>query len=529
MNTALESARQSGTSHEAANIQVRHRLTQASLYQIGDINAGQAAAVFASARSGLGALSHYPLSARLQELRKVRDLIFAEREAIVDQLVAETGKCRTDALVSEIMGVMDYCDWLLRKAPSILSDQKVATPLALLGKKSRIYHEALGIVLIISPWNYPFHIGVTSIFAALAAGNSVIYKPSELTPLHGLLERLFAVSPLLRSALQVVYGAGETAQQLIAQRPAKIFFTGSARTGKRLLAQAAPLLIPVELELGGKDAMLVFDDVNLARTVAGCLWGAMTNAGQSCTSVERVFVQRTIYDAFVRMLKSEAEKLVVNAGDAGDADIGAITADFQWEIIQQHIQDAVAKGARLVCGGESLGDTLFLMPTIVESVNDTMQIQTAETFGPVLTLTPFDTEEEAVQLANQGEFGLSASVWSKDLARADRVARLLEVGAVSINNVMLTEGNPNLPFGGARQSGFGRVKGAEGLLGMTRSKAVIIDKQSKKIEANWYPYTHAKYRLFGRFMAALFGKGIKRWFGFAVSGVALENEAQKPR
>lgn len=509
---------------------VRDRYDHSSAMPIIETSEAGTAELFAKARAQSQRLQQTSLAERLAAIRKVRDAIFAQQEWIVERVMAETGKCRTDALVSEVLGVLDYMDWLLAKAPKILGDEKVATPIALLGKKSRIYYEALGTVLIISPWNYPFHISMTTIVAALAAGNSVVFKPSEVTPLQGVIESLMQASPLLQDAVQVAYGSGVTAQRLIDQRPAKIFFTGSARTGKKILAQAAPHLIPVDLELGGKDAMIVFDDVNIERTVAGCLWGGFTNAGQSCTSVERVLVQRGIYDAFVETLTREAARLVVNAGDHGDADMGGITADFQYEIIAKQVQDAIDAGASLLCGGQGLGDGQnFYLPTILADVPVDQPVWQDETFGPVLVVSVFDHEEDAIALANAGPYGLSASVWSKDLVRADRVARALDVGAVSVNNVMLTEGNPNLPFGGAKQSGFGRVKGAEGLRGMARSKAVIIDKQSAKIEANWYPYTQAKYQLFRQFIGALFGKGWQRWIRFAVSGTRLESEAQKPR
>lgn len=511
-------------------IAVKNSITLETLYEINETSDEQVKAIYENARKGFKNLKKTTVKERVAELKKVRDAIYDLREQIVDKVVLETGKSRTDALVSEVMGVLDYADWLIGNAPKILADQSVHTPIALMGKKSKVYHEALGVVLIIAPWNYPFNIAMVSILTALAAGNAVVFKPSELTPLNGLIESMIAASPLLQQCVNVAYGSGVTAQRLIDQRPAKIFFTGSARTGKKILSQAANYMIPVELELGGKDQMIVFDDVNMERTVAGCLWGAMTNAGQSCTSVERVYVQQGIYRQFVDKLKSEAAKLVVNSGDEGDADIGGITANFQLEIIRKQVEQAREAGADIVTGGELLaGDMPFYLPTIIENATPDMPVMSEETFGPVITVSPFTSEQEVIEQSNDTEFGLSASVWSKDLQRADRVARALEVGAVSINNVMLTEGNPALPFGGTKQSGFGRVKGAEGLLGMTQSKAILVDKQSGKIEANWYPYTRAKYKLFSQFIEALFGKGLQKWIKFAISGIKLESESQKPR
>lgn len=478
------------------------------------------------ARVAATAMAEIPLDRRLDAIHELLVRIRDRREWVVEKVTADTGKVRTDALVSEVLGTLDYLHWLGKRAPKILADKKVETPLALMGKKSRVWQEPVGVAMVITPWNYPFHIALTTVAGALAAGNAVLLKPSEHTPLEGVFEELFAGLDLPEDALQVCQGDAAVAQSLIAERPDKIFFTGSAPTGRRILAQAAELLVPVDLELGGKDAMIVFDDVDMTRTVAGALWGALTNAGQSCTSVERLYVQRGIYDEFVRRLEREMDKLVVRRNDQGDADLGAITTGFQCDIIQRHLDDAREKGARIHGGGRLEGDEDVMLPALISHINPDMAIYREETFGPVIPVLPFGTEEEAVDEANALEFGLSASVWSRDLRRAERISRRLAVGAVSINNVMVTEGNPALPFGGVRESGFGRVKGEEGLLGFTRSKAVMIDKQSSTIEANWFPYTKKKYGLFGSLIEGLFGGGLIR---FALSGLKLESLSQKPR
>ncbi len=495
-----------------------------------DISAEEAAAVFARARAAADKLAGSTLKQRLAEVEKLIDYIRDHKEAIAEAICAETGKTRTDALVSEVMGVLDNFEWLVHKAPKILADKKVATPIALLGKKSRIYHEPLGVVLVIAPWNYPFHIGMTSIMAAFVCGNATVYKPSEITPLQGWFEKIFAVSPMIAQSVSVCYGGGETAQHLIAQEPAKIFFTGSARTGKRILAQAAPLLIPVDLELGGKDPAIVFNDANLDRAVAGIMWGGLTNAGQSCSSVERIYVQSGVYDEFVRKLTAAVNGLVLNNGDSGDADVGSMTADFQLDIVKQQVADARSKGAHFHTGGDLLADnSRFVRPAVISGVDDNMLVWKEETFGPLLPVMKFDTEEEAVRLANSTEYGLSASVWGGDKKQLERVARKLHCGAVSVNNAMITEGNPNLPFGGTKASGYGRQKGEEGLLGYSRSKSVIYDGNSGKIEANWYPYTHKKYGLFQQLIDTLFTASPAKLLKLIKVGTALESEAKKGR
>lgn len=487
-----------------------------------------AGTLMTDAREVAQGLRGVPLAERLTEVRSLLVRLRDRRDDVIDRIVAETGKARTDALVSEVMGTLDYLHWLVGAAPGVLGEQRVSTPLALFGKKSRIWHEPLGVVLVITPWNYPVHIALTSIVTAFVAGNAVLLKPSEHTPLTGLFEELVKGLPWLSRALTVVQGDGACAQALIEARPDKISFTGSTRTGRRILAQAAPLLVPVELELGGKDAMLVFDDVNLDRTAAGALWGALTNGGQSCTAVERLYVQQGIHDQLVSRLRDGIDALLVNSGDDGGADIGAMTTEFQCEIVERHLADARAKGATVHGGGRVAG-TRLLRPALVTGVTDDMLLMQEETFGPVLAVLPFTDEADAIRKTNNSPFGLSASVWSADITRARRVAAALDVGAVSINNVMLTEGNPALPFGGVGESGYGRTKGVQGLLGMTRSKAILIDKQSGKIEANWFPYTRRKYQLFEELVLGLFGRGLGALVRFARAGIALESAAQKPR
>ena len=470
-----------------------------------DISDQDAASVFSRAREAQHKLAQLPLDVRLQGLKKLQDYLVDNRDEVIDILCRETRKCRTDALVSEVLGVLDNFEWLLKNASRVLRVKKVSTPITLLGKKSRIVHEPLGTVVIIAPWNYPLHIGLTSILAAYVCGNAVVYKPSELTPMQGLFEKLFKVDPILADSVQVVYGTGISAQRLIMQKPAKVFFTGSARTGKKILAQCSEFLIPVDLELGGKDQAIVFDDANLERAVKGVLWGALTNAGQSCSSVERVYVQDRVYKDFVARAQQEIDKLVVNSGDLGNADIGGMTADFQLDIVHQQVVDAKSKGANILSGGGTLVENeLFYLPTLLTNVDNSMLVMREETFGPLVPVIPFSNEAEVINLSNDTEFGLSASVWSANQQRAYRVARQLECGAVSINNVMLTEGNPALPFGGTKSSGYGRQKGAEGLLGYTQSKSILIDSNSSKIEPNWYPYTRTKYQLFDQLIQALF-------------------------
>lgn len=484
---------------------------------------------FERARQGFERHRHLSVGARLAELAKLKAMILAHREAVLDRICCDIGKCRTDALIAEVLGSVDWLNWLAGHAAKLLAPEKVPTPITLLGKKSLLLHEPLGVVLVICPWNYPFHNAITAIAAAVVTGNAIVYKPSEHSPCHGLIEEFMRCSPLLQELVQVVYGDGAVGSALIDERPAKIFFTGSGATGARIMAQAAAQLIPVELELGGKDPMIVFDDLPIRRPVAGALWGAFTNAGQSCSAVERLLVQDTLCERFVDELVSEASRLVVREADDGDADIGRMTVAFQRDKVIAHVEEALQQGARLRFGQLPGRDSLRVGPMILDRVTPDMRVWRDETFGPVLPVMAFTDEQQAVQLANDTDYGLCASVFTADRQRAMRVAAALEVGGVSINNVNMSEGNPGLPFGGAKKSGFGKLRGPEGLLGFTRSKAVLIDQAGDKVEANWYPYTIGKLQRFHRFIDALYTPRWWRLLAIAWHGLRLEAYSQRPR
>lgn len=486
--------------------------------------------VYTKAREVSEKIRDIPVNKRVEEITKLQDYIVENKEKIVQKIVEETGKSKTDALTSEILGVLDVIDFYKKNAVKILADKDAHTPLLLMGKKSKIYYEPLGVVLVISPWNYPFYQAVVPFICAFLAGNAVIYKPSELTPLKGLLEHMFNQVGFMEDAMQIVYGDKETGKVLVEAKPDKIFFTGSVEAGKKIMESASKNLIPVDLELGGKDVMIVFDDVDLDRTVNGAIWGALTNSGQSCTSVEKLFIHEEVYHRFTKKLEEKVNKLTntKDSTDNGDADVGFMTAGFQIEKVEAQLKDAVEKGAKIICGGKREKDSMFFPPTLITNIKPEMDIYYEETFGPVIPVIKFSNEKEVINLANDTEYGLSASVWSKDLTRADRVARKLKVGNVSINNVMITEGNAALPFGGVKSSGFGRYKGEEGLYSFSNTKAIVIDKQSSKVEANWYPYTKDKYEMFLKLIDSLFSKK-SSLIKTALNGMKLEKISDKEK
>ncbi|HAZ12878.1 MAG TPA: aldehyde dehydrogenase [Bdellovibrionales bacterium] len=493
------------------------------------INPSQAdvAHIFLRARQGEADVRGMSLSQRLTYIAALKKVILNRREEIIDIIQRDTKKARTDALVSEIFSILDHLDFLLKEAGKGLSDIKVKTPLALMGKKSRVFVQPMGTILVISPWNYPFYQAIVPITTSFVAGNATIYKPSEYTPLTGLVEQILDESGFNSHWVQVVYGDGKVGQNLIAAHPDKIFFTGSVATGQKIMAMASQQLIPVELELGGKDPMIVFEDANLERAVSGALWGAMTNTGQSCTAVERLYVHSSIFEKFRELLIFKARQLTQGQDLEGDSDMGLMTTEMQTAVVKKHVEEAKKLGARFGTGEDWDGVSGKIPPIILDNVTDKMAIWHEETFGPVLPMAPFDDEAEVIHLANDSEYGLSASVWSGDTERAIRVARELKTGNVSINNVMVTEGNHYLPFGGVKKSGIGRYKGVWGLHAFSNLKSVIIDANSPKIEANWYPYTKTKYQLFSKLVDGLYNSGPKALLGFVVNGLKLELYSNK--
>ncbi len=512
---------------------IQNPINKKKLYEMEEASSQQIEQVFKTARRMQDIVKNMPVEKRVEEILKINDYVIAHREEIITRIVEETGKSRFDALSSEIFEVCDLIDYLKKVAPKLLKDKKVHTPIVLMGKKSKVVFEPLGTVLIITPWNYPFYQMLLPSILAFLAGNTAIIKPSELTPLKGLIERVLTESGFLKDAIQVIYGGRETGKQLIDAQPDKIHFTGSVQTGKKIMAQAAQYLIPVDLELGGKDPAIVFEDVNIERTANGLLWGSFTNSGQSCTSIERVYVQESIYDELIKKLYYNISKLKVsdenrNYLEPGECDMGCMTSESQIQTVESHILDAVEKGAKVIIGGKRAPGSLHFPPTLIVDVNHTMKIVMDETFGPVLPVMKFKTEKEAVQLANDSPYGLSASVWSKDLARAERVAKNLKTGNVSINNCMLTEANPALPFGGIKNSGIGRTKGEWGLFSFVNVKAILIDKQSSIIEAQWYPHTKTKYDLLTSLIISLFSRS-RNLIKFAAVGMKLDKIGSKEK
>ena len=428
---------------------------------------------------------------RSKYLTNIRQVISNDLDNIINTIVQDTGKAEVEALITDILVSLDLIKYYEQQAEEILADKKRSSPGLWLRNKSYVSYQPYGVVAVIGPWNFPVQLTLVPAISALIAGNTVLLKPSEITPEIGaLLKKIFNQAGLPSNVIQVLQGGAAVGQKLVDLQPDKIFFTGSVATGKKIMQQAAANLTPIELELGGKDPMIILKDADLERAVEGAVYGAFSNSGQLCVSIERIYVAEEIYDKFVDAVVQRVRNLRVGQGK--NVDLGAITYPEQLDIIKEHLTDAQHKGAKLETEWEL--EDYFLKPIVLTDVTHEMKVMQEETFGPVLTIMPFSSSEEAVSLANDSQYGLNSSVWSTDLEKAQAIAKQLEVGNCYINDVVKNIGNPALPFGGVKQSGIGRYHGPEGLYSFTQPQAIMVSKNQQP-EINWFPYSEQLYSL----------------------------------
>jgi succinate-semialdehyde dehydrogenase/glutarate-semialdehyde dehydrogenase len=411
----------------------------------------------------------------------------------------------------EIAPVLDLMQYFARNAAKMLKPRKINIGLyATLGRSSKIIYQPLGVVGIIPAWNYPFSIPLGEAVMALMAGNTVVLKPSELTPFTGLkIGEIFEKAGLPESVVQVVTGAGATGAALVDAPPDKIMFTGSVATGRRVAETAGRNLTPCVLELGGKDPMIVLADADLEAAARAAVWGAFANCGQACASVERCYVHESIAQKFTERVVAHATALRQGQGGGGDGscDVGAMSSGRQREIVEEHLRDAVARGARVLAGGGRGRDAgYFMQPTVLANVDHTMEVMREETFGPVLPLMTFKTEDEAVKLANDSPYGLTASVWTRDVRRGERLAARIEAGTVMINEVLYTHGIAQTPWGGVKLSGIGSTHGRSGLMQLVHAKHVHTNRLARFHDVWWFGYTPQAAALF-RGLARRFSSG----------------------
>jgi succinate-semialdehyde dehydrogenase/glutarate-semialdehyde dehydrogenase len=434
---------------------------------------------------------------------RARQIVLDEMEEIARLISRECGKPIAEALSMELAPTLDLMQYFARRTGKLLRPQKIEIgQYGLLGRTSRIIYRPLGVVGIISPWNFPWAIPLGEVVMALMAGNAVVLKPSELTTLVGLkIGEVFRRAALPDGLLEIVAGDGKTGAALAESGVDKIMFTGSVATGKRVAEAAARRLVPVVLELGGKDPMIVLEDADVEVAASAAVWGAFCNSGQACASVERCYVHESIAPQFVESIVKQTRALKQAAGTESETDIGAMSSERQLSIVAQHVEDALAHGAHALTGGRRAPelDGPFYEPTILADVTQEMTVMREETFGPVLPVMTFKTEEEAVRLANDSQFGLTASVWTKNVGRGNRIAERIEAGTVMVNEVLYTHGVAQTPWGGMKQSGLGRTHGRLGLLEMVAPQHIHVNRISRVRDLWWFKYTPQTVNLFRGF------------------------------
>ena len=445
-------------------------------------------------------------------MRRAADALLDDIDEIAELLVNEQGKPRVEAYTMELLPTVDALHWCAKAGPKILADEKVRMSQAfLMSKKSRFTYEPIGVVGVIAPWNYPWSIPFGEVAIALMAGNGVVLKPASLTPLLGeAIRRVFEKGGLPEGLIRVVHGGGAVGDALAKSSVGKVFFTGSVEVGRKVGEVCAERLKGSVLELGGKDPMIVCADADLDNAISGAVWGGFANAGQTCSGIERVYVDRAVAERFVAGVAAETEKLRLGDPIQWDTEIGPMTSEDQYEIVVELIEDAVAAAARPssaagrprspACSGK------FVAPTVLTGVTQEMRIMKEEVFGPVLPIVVVDGEQEAIDLANDSEFGLGASVWTKDRQKGERIARRIESGMVWINDHSFSHGACQCAWGGVKDSGVGRSHSKFGFYECANIKTNSWEPGLTR-DFWWHPYDSTLGEAVRASAKLLYGKG----------------------
>jgi acyl-CoA reductase-like NAD-dependent aldehyde dehydrogenase len=447
------------------------------------------------ARTAQADWARRPLTERLAIIRRFQRLLFDRRQEMAALITRENGKPLAESLLTDVAVVLDFARYYVAHAEAMLRPRRVRLGnVAFFGKRGRVHWDPMGVIAIISPWNYPLMLPFGELIPALIAGNAVAFKPSEFTTRTAVLGVEFLYEAGLPPALcQLLPGAGDVGSALVAARPDKIFFTGSARTGRKVAMSAAERFIPVNLELGGSDPCLVLADADVGRAASGAIWARFTNGGQACVAAKRVIVERPVYERFVAELATRVAALRLGPGDQPDTDIGPMIRPSQVETLERQLGESVALGARVIIGGRrrpDLGPTFF-EPTVVTELPLDSPVWREEVFGPVMPVVVADDVEHGLQLANDSAYGLSASIWTGNRARGEALARRIEAGSVQINDATCHVGAVEVPHGGEKESGVGRSHGEWGLLETCRPRFVASDVFDWMRKPWWFGY-HAE-------------------------------------
>ncbi|GAC1436764.1 MAG: aldehyde dehydrogenase family protein [Solirubrobacteraceae bacterium] len=500
-----------GAVHGGEGIVVENPATGAVIGTVPDMNPAQVAELATRGRAAQKGWEAMGFEGRAQVMNRAQKWVMDNAERVVDTIVSETGKTREDAQLAEISYAAAAFGFWAKEAEGFLADERVRSAnMFVKGKKLILRYHPRGLIGVIGPWNYPLTNSFGDCIPALMAGNAVILKPSEITPMTSLLlAEGLRESGLPDDVFQVATGRGETGAALVDEVDF-IMFTGSTRTGKRVMERAAQTVTPVSLELGGKDPMIVCADADLERAANCATFYSMQNCGQTCISIERVYVEAPVYDEFVAKVTEKVRAIRQGVpGPTGSVEVGSLTFPPQLETVAEHVEDAVAKGAKVLVGGHRReGPGLFYEPTVLVDVDHTMKCMTEETFGPTLPIMKVADADEAVRLANDSPYGLGASVFSRDTTKGEQIARRLESGAVCVNDAQLNYVALELPMGGAKESGIGTRHGAGGIRKYCGTQSLLITpKLALKNDIHMFPYSKRKSGLIGKALQLLYGRG----------------------
>ena len=508
LETPARAAKQNGGGADT-QIPVENPATGQVIAHVPDMGADEVKALVEAARAAQPAWAAMNFDARAKVFYRARKWLVDNRDRVARTIVEETGKTREDAMLAEVLFIADSFGYWAKSAPKHLKDEKVRSHSPfMLGRKLMIRYQPRGVIGVIGPWNYPLTNCFGDGIAALAAGNAVVFKPSEITPMSTMLmQECMREAGLPDGVMQVATGRGATGAALI-EHVDYVMFTGSVATGKKVAATAAETLTPHSLELGGKDPMIVLRDADLERAANGAVFWSMANGGQICQAIERVYVEEPIYDEFVDKVVEKTGKLRQGVpGEPGAVDVGAVTFAPQADLIEDHLKDAVEKGAKVLVGGKrGEGPGRFFEPTVVVDVDHTMKLMTDETFGPILPVMKVRDEDEALRLANDSRYGLNSSVWTKDIAKGERIAAQIEAGSTCVNDAVANYAAQELPFGGVKESGIGVRHSAAGIRKYCHSHAILVTRFAPKRELYWFPFTKRNAKLLERVLVLMYGR-----------------------
>ena len=470
-------------------------------------------AAVAKARAAQPAWAALSVEQRITHILKLRETILDNKESIIETVVRETGKPLQDALTFEVYAICDFITYFTRQAKKILQEKTSPIHGVLrFTKKLRIHYKPLGVVGVISPWNGPFVLTANPCVQAMLTGNTVVAKGSEVTPYCAkIFEDLCIKAGLPEGVCQVLMGDGETGSHLTAADIDKISFTGSVATGKRVAIACIEKLIPYSLELGGKDAMIVCADANLEEAAHAAVWGSCVNTGHFCCGTERIYVEESAYDEFLKRVVDIASVLRQGQQHGVDEDLGAVFWDRQMAIIESHVEDAKQRGAKVHCGGQRLNKKgLYYPATVLTDVSDDWDLMQQETFGPIIPVVKVTSIDEALEKSNGTSYGLHGSVWSKDEKKAIEIAKRMDTGSVAVNDIGVMYGVPTAPFGGVKESGSGSIHGERGLHNYCHTQPIISGKYGGSRIG--YPYSQKTYRQLEKFLNFMYKNPIGRMF-----------------